>query len=76
MARLQLQFSFSGFNDSMTMITLRKLFLKLSESPAYRRGFMAEFEYWRQFAKSMEVTRELLWGLLGGCRITSTFGAI
>ena len=37
---------------------------------------MAEFEYWRQFAKRMEVTRELLWGLLGGCRITSTFGTI
>ena len=76
MARLQMQFSFSGFNASMTMITLRKLFLKLSESPAYRRGFMAEFEYCRQFAKSMEVTRELLWGLLGGCRITRTFGTI
>jgi hypothetical protein len=30
------------------------------------------FECWRQFAKRMEVTRELLWGLLGGCRITST----
>ena len=34
---------------------------------------MAEFEYWRQFAKRMEVTRELLWGLLGGCRITNTW---
>ena len=33
---------------------------------------MAEFEYWRQFATRMEVTSELLWGLLGGCRITNT----
>ena len=72
------------------MLTLRKLFLKLSESPAYRSGFMAEFEYWgqmlnfmegnvwnfvtwRQFAKRMEVTRELLCCSLGGCNITKTW---
>lgn len=53
----------------------RKLFLKLSESPAYRRGFIAEFEYCRQLASRMEVTRAGLWGLSGGSRITSIWGS-